>query len=132
MTRELDTYERAHEAALHDLEEARDRAESANVAKSQFLANMSHEIRTPLNGILGMAQVLAIEALPRAAHEKVQVIRNSGETLLGLLNDVLDLSKIEAGHMEVDAGPFDLATVVAGRDPPLRRRRQAQGRRLPG
>ena len=112
--RELDAYERAHEKAVHDLEDARDRAEAANVAKSQFLANMSHEIRTPLNGILGMAQVLALGDLPDDAHDKVLVIRNSGETLLSLLNDVLDLSKIEAGRLEVDAEPFDLAQVVAG------------------
>jgi signal transduction histidine kinase/CheY-like chemotaxis protein len=114
VTHELDTYESAHDAARRDLEEARDRAESANVAKSQFLANMSHEIRTPLNGILGMAQVLAVGGLPSAAQEKVEVIRNSGETLLGLLNDVLDLSKIEAGRMELDPRAFDLVSAVTG------------------
>jgi signal transduction histidine kinase/CheY-like chemotaxis protein len=114
VTRELDAYERAHDKAVRDLEEARDRAEAANVAKTQFLANMSHEIRTPLNGILGMAQVLALGGLPKDAQDKVQVIRNSGETLLHLLNDVLDLSKIEAGRLEVDAEPFDLALVIAG------------------
>ncbi len=114
VVRELDAYELAHEDAVHDLEEARDRAESANIAKSQFLANMSHEIRTPLNGILGMAQVLAAGGLPPEVREKVRVIRSSGETLLTLLNDVLDLSKIEAGRMEMDVTTFELGKVVAG------------------
>jgi signal transduction histidine kinase/CheY-like chemotaxis protein len=112
--RRLDIGERAHGETLRDLEEARDRAEAANVAKSQFLANMSHEIRTPLNGVLGMAQVLAKSRLAAADHEKVQVIRASGETLLSLLNDLLDLSKIEAGRMEVDAHEFDLEAAVTG------------------
>jgi signal transduction histidine kinase/CheY-like chemotaxis protein len=114
ITRELDSYERAHEAALKALEDARDRAEGANVAKSQFLANMSHEIRTPLNGVLGMAQVLALSDLPAEARDRVAIIRNSGETLLGLLNDVLDLSKIEAGRMELSLGTFDLAAAAEG------------------
>ncbi|MBS0362452.1 MAG: response regulator [Proteobacteria bacterium] len=111
---ELDAYERAHAQALAELEAARDRAEAANVAKSQFLANMSHEIRTPLNGILGMAQVLALSPLPKEAHERVEIIKNSGQTLLSLLNDVLDLSKIEAGRMELATAPFDLAAAVRG------------------
>ncbi len=114
VVRVLDAYERAHEASMHELEDARDRAEAANVAKSQFLANMSHEIRTPLNGILGMAQVLGLGDLPGAARDKIDVIHSCGETLLALLNDVLDLSKIEAGHMQLDLGAFDLTAAVEG------------------
>ncbi|MDZ4370316.1 MAG: ATP-binding protein, partial [Phenylobacterium sp.] len=110
--RRLDAHERGHAAALYELEYARDRAESANIAKSQFLANMSHEIRTPLNGVLGMAQVLAKSPLAPADQDKVRLIRASGETLLGLLNDLLDLSKIEAGRMEIDVHDFDLETEV--------------------
>ncbi len=112
VTRELDAYEAAHETAMTALADARDRAEAANVAKSQFLANMSHEIRTPLNGVLGMAQVLARADLPAHAREKVEVIRSSGEMLLSLLNDVLDLSKIEAGRMEVETETFELAALA--------------------
>jgi signal transduction histidine kinase/ActR/RegA family two-component response regulator len=112
VARGIDAHEAAHDRALADLQDARDRAESANIAKSQFLANMSHEIRTPLNGVLGMAQVMARSDLAPDDREKLQVIRASGETLLGLLNDLLDLSKIEAGRMEVDEHPFDLAEVV--------------------
>jgi signal transduction histidine kinase/CheY-like chemotaxis protein len=112
VARRLADHERALTAAMGDLEDARDRAESANIAKSQFLANMSHEIRTPLNGVLGMAQVLSKSDLDPADREKVQVIRNSGEALLSLLNDILDLSKVEAGHMELDIQPFDLGLTV--------------------
>jgi len=112
VARRLDLHERGHGEALRELEVARDRAESANVAKSQFLANMSHEIRTPLNGVLGMAQVLAKGDLTPADQDKVRLIRASGETLLGLLNDLLDLSKIEAGRMEIDIHDFDLEAEV--------------------
>jgi CheY-like chemotaxis protein/anti-sigma regulatory factor (Ser/Thr protein kinase) len=82
-------------------------AEAANVAKSQFLANMSHEIRTPLNGVLGMAQALALDSLAPSQHEKVQTIRDAGRSLLVLLNDILDLSKIDAGQFELETAPFD-------------------------
>ena len=93
---------------------ARDDAEAANVAKSTFLATMSHEIRTPLNGVLGMAQVMAAEALSPVQRERVQIIQKSGETLLAILNDVLDLSKIEAGKLELETAPFDAAELARG------------------
>ena len=98
--------------AMSELVDARDQAESANLAKSQFLANMSHEIRTPLNGVLGMAQVLESADLPAGHREKVAIIRRSGELLLGVLNDILDISKIEAGKVEVVTEDFELAGAV--------------------
>lgn len=85
----------------HELREALHRAEQATRLKSEFLANMSHEIRTPLNGVLGMAQVLSHGNLTAAQADQVGVILDSGNTLMVLLNDILDLSKIEAGRMEV-------------------------------
>ena len=96
-----------------ELEEAMVTARSASEAKSAFLANMSHEIRTPLNGVLGML-ALAIEAEgdPRT-REDLQWARRSAESLLGILNDVLDLSKIEAGKVELETIDFVLDTVVA-------------------
>ena len=87
-------------------------AAAANAAKSTFLATMSHEIRTPLNGVLGMAQVMARDELSLVQRERLDVIRQSGEALTALLNNVLDLSKIEAGQMEVEAIAFDLAALV--------------------
>jgi signal transduction histidine kinase/ActR/RegA family two-component response regulator len=98
---------------LEDLMEARDAANAANIAKSQFLANMSHEIRTPLNGVLAMAQVMERGQLPAEQRERLAVVRQSGEQLLAVLNDVLDLSKIEAGKLELTDQDFDLERVVA-------------------
>jgi two-component system, sensor histidine kinase len=89
-------------------------AEEANRAKSTFLATMSHEIRTPLNGVLGMAQALDADDLSPAQRERVAVIRESGEALLAILNDVLDLSKIEAGKLELEETEFNLDEVVRG------------------
>ncbi|WP_125461860.1 MULTISPECIES: PAS-domain containing protein [Rhodomicrobium] len=88
-------------AAKDELTRAVAAAEASNEAKSSFLANMSHEIRTPLNGILGMAQVLANEPLAPHQRDSVKAILDSGQTLMTLLNDVLDLSKIEAGKLDI-------------------------------
>jgi PAS domain S-box-containing protein len=93
---------------------ARDDAEAANKAKSSFLAAMSHEIRTPLNGVLGMAQAMAAGPLDPGQRERLDVIRQSGETLLAVLNDVLDLSKIEAGKLELEEVSFDIGEAAGG------------------
>jgi hypothetical protein len=98
----------------HELRDALNRAEQATRLKSEFLANMSHEIRTPLNGVLGMAQVLAHGQLTPAQSDQVSVILDSGNTLMVLLNDILDLSKIEAGRMEVSAVAGDLRHKLSG------------------
>jgi len=90
--------ERMAKIALHD---ALEKAEEGTRLKSEFLANMSHEIRTPLNGVIGMAQVLSYSDLSEQQAEHVAIIRDSGANLMGLLNDILDLSKVEAGKIDV-------------------------------
>ncbi|HYD46301.1 MAG TPA: ATP-binding protein [Phenylobacterium sp.] len=111
---DLKVSEKRLREANASLKKARDVADAANAAKSAFLATMSHEIRTPLNGVLGMAQAMANDDLPQTQRERLSVIRKSGETLLVLLNDLLDLSRIESGRMELEDGVIDIAALVDG------------------
>jgi len=97
-----------HRRFAAKLSVAKNAAEAANRAKTEFLASMSHELRTPLNGVLGMAQSLAGENLAPMQLAKVETILDSGKSLLALLNDVLDLSKVEAGKMEISPIDEDL------------------------
>jgi signal transduction histidine kinase/ActR/RegA family two-component response regulator len=97
----------------HHLREAREHAEAASKAKSAFLAVMSHELRTPLNGMLGLAQALRTEPLPPHQRDQVDLILDSGDTLLVLLNDILDLSKIEAGKLEIAPTAGDLVATCS-------------------
>jgi signal transduction histidine kinase len=98
---------------LANLEQARAGAEAANIAKTQFLATMSHELRTPLTGLLGMADLLCEpDVSPEERQQYARIILNSGKSLLALLNDILDLSKVEAGRLEIALADFEPAPLL--------------------
>jgi two-component system sensor histidine kinase/response regulator len=105
------TAEAGAEAAMSA---ARDKATEASRLKSDFLANMSHEIRTPMNGVIGMTDLLLETELGAVQRDYAQTVRNSGEALLTIINDILDYSKVEAGKLEIEDLEFDVRSVVDG------------------
>jgi len=102
------------ERARAALQAAQERAEHLANLKSSFLANMSHELRTPMNGILGMVQLLQETRKDPEQQRYLDVIQTSGDAMLRIINDILDLSKMQAGRMSLERAPFDLSAIVEG------------------
>jgi signal transduction histidine kinase/DNA-binding response OmpR family regulator len=112
LQRHHDELERKVAQRTAELQDAKTRAESANLFKSEFVATMSHEIRTPMNGVLGMVELTLDTSLTSAQREYLETIRRSSEALITVIDDVMDLTRIEAGRIELQAVPFDITSAM--------------------
>ena len=101
-------------AALAGRDRARAEAETATIAKARFLANMSHEIRTPMNAVIGFTELLLASELTEKQRRQTSLVADSGKAMMRLLNDILDLSRVDAGQMKIDRSPIDLRHVLCG------------------
>ncbi|MDQ5908646.1 MAG: hypothetical protein QG599_738, partial [Pseudomonadota bacterium] len=119
--------QQALQIAHTEIEAINQALQTANAAKSEFLAHMSHEIRTPLNAVLGLAQLLDRESLNDHQYDMVVRIRDAGQSLLGIINDILDLSKIEAGQLPIESRPYALETLLARLDSLMGHTARAKG-----
>ena len=124
---EIEQVNRQLEVSIKRASRLADEADRANQSKSDFLANMSHEIRTPMNAIIGFSEVLSEEKLTKEQKKHVNIIKESGESLLQLINDILDLSKIEAGKLDTEIIECSLGRLLGVIEPLMRPRAEAKG-----
>ncbi|HEX4769354.1 MAG TPA: two-component regulator propeller domain-containing protein [Bryobacteraceae bacterium] len=129
-TRELQIAKNSAEAAKNSAEAAQTAAEQANQAKSMFLANMSHELRTPLNAILGFSNLLRASRISPEQRRDLDIVNRSGEHLLSLINDVLDMAKIDSGRIVIESAPLDLREIISGVIDLMRLRAEQKGLHL--